>query len=124
MHAIASYRANRVDTASPLHVIVMLYQELLRRIELAAKAVEGDASADATAHLHRAREILLELLASLRAEEGNEALVANLDRLYRWSAAELVAVGRDRDAGRARRVARALMPLLEGWSALMYGSGR
>jgi flagellar protein FliS len=123
MHAIASYRTNRVETASPLQLVVMLYQELLRRIELGARALEGEVPTEATPHLHRAREILVELLASLQPEAGNERRVANLDRLYKWGAAELVAAGRDRDAARARKVAGALMPLLEGWSAILYGGG-
>ncbi|MEZ4239391.1 MAG: flagellar export chaperone FliS [Myxococcota bacterium] len=123
MHAIASYRANRVATASPLQLVVMLYQELLRRVELGAVALE-EGSTDSIVHFHHAREVLTELSAALDPSAGAPELVARLEALYGWSAAELVAAGRDKDAGRARRVARALQPLLEGWTAVLHGAGQ
>jgi flagellar protein FliS len=115
MNAIASYRSQRVQTASPHQVVVMLYQELLRRIELGAVHLEKSAFSEATVHFHHAREILMELLASLSPVPGAEELVANLTRLYKWGTAELVAVTRERDPARARKVAQVFEPLLDGW---------
>jgi flagellar protein FliS len=120
MNAIAAYRTRKIDTASPVHVLVMLYQELLRRIELGAQQI--DRGADAGAHFSHARKVLTELLAALDPDEGGEGgaeLVQNLSSLYTWSAAELISAGRERDAVRARRVSDVLMPVLEGWTELL-----
>lgn len=115
MNAIASYRSRRVETASPQQILVMLYQELLRRIELGAVHLERGDIAEATAHLHHARDILIELLASLQPVNGAEALVTNLTELYKWGIAELVAAGRTQDPKRARATAHTFEPLLDGW---------
>jgi flagellar protein FliS len=124
MNAIASYRSRRVETASPHQIVVMLYQELLRRIELGAVHLEKSSFTEATTHFHHAREILVELLASLAPVAGAEDLVANLTRLYKWGAAELVAVARERDPARARGVARVFEPLLDGWVETLVRGAR
>jgi flagellar protein FliS len=119
MNAIAAYRSRRVETASPLQILVMLFQELLRRIELGAVHLEAGRHTDASAHLHHAREILGELLASLRPVEGGEELIGRLGNLYVWGQAELVAAGRDRDPARVRRVSEVMMPILQGWTEVL-----
>lgn len=115
MNAIASYKSRRVETASPHQILVMLYQELLRRIELGASHLEKGESSAALPHLHHARTILIELMGSLQPVEGAEALVGNLMGLYKWGINELVNAGRDRKPETARAVARAFEPLLDGW---------
>lgn len=115
MNAIATYRSRRVETASPHQIVVMLYQELLRRIELGAAHLEEGSLTKASPHLHHAREILAELLASLEPVPGAEELVIRLAALYKWGMAELIAAGPPKDAARARAVGRAFEPLLDGW---------
>lgn len=119
MNALAAYRSRRVETASPLQILVMLNQEMLRRIEIGATHLEAGRAVEATGHFHHAREILTELLASLAPAPGAEALSSRLSDIYRWSAAELVVAGRDKDPAKARKVAEVLMPLLEGWSEVL-----
>lgn len=123
MNAIAAYRSRRVETASPLQILVMLYQELLRRIELGSLHLEAGRANDASAHFHHAREILGELLASLQPVEGAVDLVERLASLYIWCQAELVAAGRERDPARSRKVAECVMPILEGWTEVLAKGG-
>lgn len=124
MNAIASYRNRRLETASPLQLVVMLYQELLRRIELGSMQLESGSPIEAVKHYHHAREIVAELLAALDPVEEAEALVLHLSGLYKWTAAELIAAGRERDPARGRRVAEVLMPVLEGWTEILARGGR
>lgn len=124
MNAIASYRTRRVDTASPLQLVVMLYQELLRRIELGSMQLESGSPVEAVKHFHHAREIVTELLAALDPSAESEALVLHLSGLYKWTAAELIAAGKDRDPARSRRVAEVLMPVLEGWTEILARGAR
>lgn len=113
--SIASYRSRRIETASSVQIVVMLFQETLRRIELAATSLENGKVRDATGHFQHARNVIAELLGSLEPVPGAEQLVAKLASLYVWSAAELGEARRDRDPVRARQVVRALEPLLEAW---------
>lgn len=121
MNAVMSYRSRRVDTASPLQVLIMLYQELLRRIELGATALEDEDRGTATSHFHRAREVLSELTAALDPRSA-EKLCADLGAIYAWSLGELVVCSRTGDALRARKVGRVIAPLLEGFQSAA-GSG-
>jgi flagellar protein FliS len=116
-----SYRSRRVDTASPLQVLVMLYQELLRRIELGSLSIEEGDRSGAVSHFHRAREVLSELTAALDPRAA-EKLCADLGAIYAWSLGEIVAAGRTGDALRARKVAKVIEPLLEGFLAAQPGS--
>lgn len=115
MFAVSRYQSRRVDTASPVQLVVLLIEELLRRIELGAVAIESRKWRESTDHFHHARNIIAELLSALDPVPGVEKLVGDLDRLYVWSAGELTAASTQKDAARARGVGRALSPLLEAW---------
>lgn len=119
MNGIASYRSARVETASPLRVVVMLYQEVERRIELGATALEGGDSVAAAPHFQHAQQVLTELRCALVPVKGVEELVGNLDGLYRWCASELVAARVAKDAERARKVGKVLLPLLDAWNEVL-----
>ena len=123
MNPVMSYRARRLDTATPLQLLVMLYQELLRRIEMGAMCIDDGKRIEALPHFHRAREVLTELLGALDPVAAPQ-LCENLSDIYGWSMAELVVAGRSGDAARARGVGRAIEPLLEGFQAVSSGAGR
>lgn len=79
--AVAQYRSNQVQTASPARVIVQFYDGALKFIRLAMQAIEArDLSAKGT-HLSRAHAIVSELRANLDPTRAPE-LCAELDRLY------------------------------------------
>ncbi len=117
MHGIASYRSRRVETASPAQTVLLLLQEIARRVELGATALDAGRPADASPHFHHARLVIAELLAALDPSAASE-LVAGLQVLYAWVAAELVAAGRDRDPARARAAGAAIVPLIEAWASI------
>jgi flagellar biosynthetic protein FliS len=115
MTAVSRYQSRRVDTASPVQLVVLLLEELLRRIELGAVAIESRKWRECTDHFHHARNVIAELLSALDPVPGVEKLVGDLDRLYVWSAGELTGASVGKDAVRARSVGRAIVPLLEAW---------
>lgn len=122
--SIASYRSRRIETASSVQIVVMLFQETLRRIELAASSLEAGRVRDATGHFQHARNVIAELLGSLEPVPGAEQLVARLASLYVWASAELSQARRERDPVRARSVVGALEPLLEAWNEVATQSLR
>ena len=98
MTAVSRYQSRRVDTASPVQLVVLLIEELLRRIELGAVAIESRKWRECTDHFHHARNVIAELLSALDPVPGVEKLVGDLDRLYVWSAGELTAASTQKDA--------------------------
>ncbi len=79
--AVAQYRSNQVQTASPARVIVQFYDGALKFIKLATCAIEARDYAAKGVHLSRAHAIVSELRANLDATRAPE-LCAELERLY------------------------------------------
>lgn len=79
--AVAKYRAARTQTASPLQIVVQLYEGCLRFLRVAREAIlEKDYSTKGTM-LRKAHAIVSELQATLRPDEAPE-LCEQLYSLY------------------------------------------
>jgi flagellar secretion chaperone FliS len=119
----ARYLSDRVATASPQQLLVMLYDRLALDLERAEDAlVAGDRQ---TAHneLMHAQEILLELRASLDVDawEGGPRLAA----LYAWLLGELIQANLKGDVRRVRDSRKIVEPLRDAWreaAASLVGS--
>ena len=79
--AVAQYRSNQVQTASPARVIVQFYDGALKFVRLGAQALAAKDFAAKGMHLSRAHAIVSELRANLDPTRAPE-LCAELDRLY------------------------------------------
>ncbi|HET9932686.1 MAG TPA: flagellar export chaperone FliS [Polyangiaceae bacterium] len=79
--AVAQYRSNQVQTASPARVIVQFYDGALKFVRLAVQGIEARDYAAKGMHLSRAHAIVSELRANLDPTRAPE-LCAELDRLY------------------------------------------
>src|SRR5205085_10274782 len=75
------YRANAVETASPVELVLMLYKGVLRFTQRGLLAVEQGELESAHESFIRAQEIVLELSQSLDLEQGGD-LARNLQALY------------------------------------------
>jgi flagellar protein FliS len=109
----ARYLSDRIATASPQQLLVMLYDRLALDLERAEGAlVDGDRQ---TAHreLMHAQEIILELRASLDVDvwEGGPRLAA----IYAWLVGELVQANIKGDLRRVRDCRKIVEPLREAW---------
>ena len=79
--AVAQYRSNQVQTASPARVVVQFYDGAIKFIKLAAAALEARDFAAKGKYLSRAHAIVAELRCNLDPERAPE-LCAELERLY------------------------------------------
>jgi flagellar secretion chaperone FliS len=79
--AVAQYRSNQVQTASPARVIVQFYDGALKFIRLAGQSIESRNYAAKGVQLSRAHAIVSELRTNLDPTHAPE-LCAELDRLY------------------------------------------
>jgi flagellar protein FliS len=103
--------------ASPSRLIVMLYDEVLARLEAAVAAVEhGDIEARCVS-VNKAIEIICHLCVTLDSEQGGE-IAEKLGNLYRFLLARLPAVNVLNDAEPARAAIRLLTPVRNSWTEL------
>lgn len=78
---VDEYRKQAVSTASPLELIIMLYDAALRHCKSGLKAMEQGDIEEQNKHLTKAQTLLTELIASLDMERGGE-IAQNLFGLY------------------------------------------
>jgi flagellar secretion chaperone FliS len=113
----AAYVSNSVDTMSPGHMIVALYDRLTVDLERAQQAiVDSDPS---TAHecLLHAQSIVSELHDSLDTEQWPAG--RNLKDIYVFLLFELVNANVEKDAARVASCHSLIVPLRDAWSAAL-----
>lgn len=97
------YRETQVLTASPIQLVVIVYDHLLANLRRAAIATRsGDAEVRST-YLNRARASVNELLVALDRERGGD-LARDLSTLYAYFLTELLDQGVSPDAERLERL--------------------
>src|SRR5689334_7628167 len=112
---IDAYRRTEVQSASPLQLIVMLYDGALQFLHEARTAhASGDLPRRAHA-LRRVAAILAECQSTLDLERGG-AVAAELDRLYSYMSARLLDVTVKKDPTAIDELHKLLTPLRQAWS--------
>jgi flagellar protein FliS len=84
MQTVRKYQEINVNTASPMELIIMLYDECIRSLEKAEKAfeIEGPERIETiNNNLLHAQDIITELAVSLDMEKGG-VIAQNLQKLY------------------------------------------
>ncbi|GMV38132.1 MAG: hypothetical protein AMXMBFR61_26400 [Fimbriimonadales bacterium] len=114
---LAAYRKTAVETASPLDLILMLYDGALRFLERGRAAMERRDLDQQNESLTRAQAILTELTVCLDMEQGGE-VAANLLGLYGYMSNRLVEANVNDDPNAVQEVARLLGELRESWAIL------
>ena len=123
MRGIEKYQTSRVLSAGSSQVLIMLYEEALKRIWFTRTALEEGNQAEAVAHLGHARAVYVELVGGLK-EEVSPELVGQLRRIYDWAIFELIEVGRAHDVSRLDAVYDVTRDLLETWRSAVQVAPR
>lgn len=111
------YRKAAVDGATPVGLVVMLYDGALRhmdRAELALRARDLPAQNEA---FQKAQKIVMELMGALDMRRGGE-IAQNLMALYGYILTELVGANTDDDPKRLENARRPMLDLRAGWAEL------
>lgn len=90
-HPIDAYRKTQAETISPVRLVVMCYEAIVRDLQDAKRLHEErniEASYDKVRH---AQDIITELLVGLDYEQGGEIAV-NLGRIYNFVLRQLIGV--------------------------------
>lgn len=109
----AKYKTNSVETASPLMLVLMLYDEA---IKMCGMALAGFGKDKENVHnkLIKAQKIVTELTVALNPEVGGE-LVENLKALYIYMHMRLVEANVEKDKSKINEVLNLLIELREAW---------
>jgi len=104
-------------TSSPAGMVVLIYEEAIRALKTAIRAVEAGDITARHANVSRAMDVIAHLYGCLDMENGGE-IAENLGRLYRFVLSRLVTVEPTNDPAGARDAIRLLEPLLLSWRAI------
>lgn len=108
------YRQTRIQTASQIDLIIMLYDGAIRFLSQAEQAVAHKDHERAHNSFVKAQDILVELMVTLDMSAGG-GIAENLFRLYDYMLNRLVSANAAKDAAGAREVAGLLQRLRESW---------
>ncbi len=117
------YQSMQVDGASPLELVLLTYDVLIKSLGLAHLAgKEGDLSAEAD-HLSRAVEALVELSTSLDMEAGGE-ISSNLLNLYGYMTRRIMEGSASDTAAMIEELLPLANTLREGWQGIADANSR
>ncbi len=116
------YEAQRVLTATPMELIVMLYDGGIRSLNQALQAYDEPESIEQRNRVHaallQAQSYITELTCSLDMEQGGEMAV-QIERLYAFMIQHLVDANVSGEREPISQVKRMLEELREGWAQAM-----
>lgn len=113
--ALARYGAVKVTTASPGHLLVMLYDGLIRFLREAAAAMVAKDRSRACERISRSHGIISHLLSSLDPQPAPE-LAQHLQSVYMFCMARLLTANLNQDPAKVDEVLRVMLPLREAWA--------
>lgn len=111
-----AYMKNVVDTATPLMLIIMLYDEAIRMCTLALGEM-GKNKESVHNKLIKAQKILTELTVALNMDAGGE-VAENLRAIYVYAHAKLVEGNIDNDSAKVEEVLKILKELRSAWHTI------
>lgn len=109
--------ASRIEAAGPHELVAILYQELIRALDVARAALVQNKSDALQRSRRRASSILVALDASLDFDQGGE-LARRLDQIYRSMQSELSKAADTKEPERFSTVRNGVAELLAAWSKI------
>ena len=111
------YREREVLTASPEKLVVITFDHVLVNLRRARLAIEAGSIERRVQALSKAREGIMELLASVDVERGGE-VARNLLALYSFVIRELFEIGRTNDVAKLDGVVTVVGNLREAFATI------
>jgi flagellar protein FliS len=112
-----AYAATQVQTASPVQVIVLLYDGTIQAMKLAQEGMRNNQREDKARFLGRALRVVSELSATLNMEQGG-GVAKDLRRIYEFVIHELTQANLLNQPDRLDAPIRCLGVIREAWQEL------
>lgn len=106
------YKQDNVMTASPIDLVIMLYDGCIKNLKLAKLHLEGESVSDFQTCIEKAEEILLELIRSLNLDID---MSQDLLDLYQFMVNELVKASFTQETEHIDPVINMMSDLRESW---------
>jgi flagellar secretion chaperone FliS len=113
----AAYRQTHVQSSSPLELVVLLYDGLLKHLIATRDAADRRDLIAKRDHLSRTFAILGELQSTLNMAEGGE-IAASLDALYTYVTGRLSDFNVNGERSALDEVERLITPLRNAWAEI------
>ena len=125
LNPLNAYRETKIKTASPGHLIIMLYEEAVRQIDTAASLMEmKEKKLDQVNNaILRAQDMITELMVALDFDKGQE-IARNLFNLYIYFNQELMTANIQKDPKPLRAVQKMVSELCDAWKQVVAKIGR
>ena len=125
-NALSTYKETRIKTASQGQLIIMLYNEAVRQLEMALDLLRSNDSGKKDPSkiekisnaVVKTQEIVSELMVSLDFEQGGD-IATNLFSLYTWFNRELMEANISQDARRLSMVREHIDTLRSAWQEVV-----
>lgn len=114
------YRKNAINGASPLRLVIMLYDGALKHMEAGKAAMSKKDLQGQNEQLQKAQRIVMELMSALDMAKGGE-IAQNLLALYTFVLEQLVQANIDDKPGPIDQAIHTLSELREGWVKVEAG---
>ncbi|NSW77007.1 MAG: flagellar export chaperone FliS [Candidatus Atribacteria bacterium] len=114
---VRNYQENSVNTASPVRLVILLYQGAIRALRLAERYFQDKDSVKAHSEILQTEKIILELINALNFQEGEE-IARNLFRLYQFILEQCALLNEENAQKLLPGLVRILEGLKEAWQEI------
>lgn len=112
----ATYANNKVASATPAELTLMLYEGAIKFCNLAKIDIEKKEYGDSIGHIQRARNIIVELQSTL---DFKYPVAKDFDNIYRYIFELMTQVNRDHDPEVLEQLLQELRELRDIWKQIM-----
>jgi flagellar secretion chaperone FliS len=109
------YKAQEVNTANPMTLVIMLYSGCIKQLKLAGIAIEKKKYEEANISFKKAEDILMELMMSLALEYD---ISKHLMAIYSYAYEEIIKMNVSKKTDMIEPITKILSDLRETWSEI------
>ena len=124
LNPLNAYRETNIKTASQGKLIIMLYEEAVRQMEVGVKGLESETPRldQINNSIIKAQDIITELMVSLDFDKGGE-IANNLYSLYVFFNRQLMQANVQKDAEMIKPICDMMKDLKETWAQVFLKAG-
>jgi len=122
-HPSDIYYRTSIQTADPLHLIILCYESAISDLQNAKELHERREMNDAYRKIRHAQDIITELLVGLDYERGGN-IARDLNRLYNFILRQLIGINSREDTSIYDHLIKILSGLRDSWEAIKANAGQ
>jgi flagellar protein FliS len=117
-----AYKETHIKTASGGKLILMIYNEAVRQLDLALESIENKKLENASSSIIKTQDLITELIVSLDFEKGGE-IANSLFSLYMFFNKQLMEANMTKDVNILKNIKIYLVDLKNAWTQAVAASG-